>query len=78
MALEKYTKPSSDSYEMHDAASADPELVFPDAEGFRSVPPRVSLAEVIQRSRQLRQWFPSGLPSAEERWRAKSTVEFRL
>jgi hypothetical protein len=33
---------------------------------------------MIQRSRQLRQWFPDGLPSEEERWRAKTTDEFRL
>jgi hypothetical protein len=33
---------------------------------------------MIQRSRQLRQWFPLGLPAAEERWQAKTTEEFHL
>jgi hypothetical protein len=33
---------------------------------------------MIQRSGQLRQWFPLGLPAAEERWQAKTTEEFHL
>jgi hypothetical protein len=47
-------------------------------EGFDSLPPRVSLAEMIERSRQLRCWFPSGLRRAEERWQAKTDVAFHL
>jgi len=30
------------------------------------------------RIRQLRQWFPDAIPTAEERWRAKVHVEFHL
>jgi hypothetical protein len=78
MATEKYTTPSSASYEIHDGTSSRLDLTLPDAEGFRSLPPRVSLARMIQRSRQLRRWFPSGLRSAEERWHAKTAVEFHL
>ena len=54
------------------------DLNLPDGEGIRSFPPRVSLAELIQRNRQLRRWFPSGLRRPEERWQAKTAVEFRL
>ena len=78
MATEKYTKLSSASCEIHDGTSSGLDLTLPDAEGFRSLPPRVSLARMIQRSRQLRRWFPSGLRSAEERWQAKTAVEFHL
>lgn len=78
MAPEKYTTPSSASCEIHDATSLSLELNLPDGEGFRSLPPRVSLAQMIQRSRQLRRWFPSGLRSADERWQAKTATEFHL
>jgi hypothetical protein len=78
MATEKYTTLSSASCEIHDTASPSLELSLPDSEGFRSVPPRVSLAQMIQRSRQLRRWFPSGLRSADERWQAKTVAEFHL
>ena len=78
MATEKYTTPSSASCETPDAASPSLELTLPDAEGFRSLPPRVSLAQMIERSRQLRRWFPSGLRSPDDRWRAKTAAEFHL
>lgn len=78
MAAEKYTKPSSDSCEIHDAPSLDLKLELPEGEEFSSLPPLVSLAELIRRSHQLRQWFPTGLRPAEERWQAKTTVEFHL
>jgi len=54
------------------------DLNFPDEAGIHSLPPRVSLAEMIRRNRQLRQWFPSGLRRPEERWQAKTNVEFHL
>ena len=73
-----YTTPPSASCEIHNASSLSLELNLPDGEAFRSLPPRVSLAELMQRNRELRQWFPSGLRRAEERWAAKSDVEFRL
>ena len=78
MAPEKYTTTSSASCAIHEAAALSLELTLPDAEGFRSLPRRVSLARMIQRSRQLRQWFPSGLRRADERWQAKTTAEFHL
>jgi len=28
--------------------------------------------------RQLRAWFPAGIPTPEERWQAKTTQEFKL
>jgi len=78
MATEKYTTPSSDSCEIREAGAPSLDLTFPDGEPFRSLPPRVSLAQVIERSRPLRRWFPHGLRTAEERWRAKTDVEFHL
>lgn len=30
------------------------------------------------RIRQIREWFPEAIPTAEERWRAKVQVEFHL
>lgn len=62
----------------HDASGPSLELNLPNGEGFRSLPPRVSLAELIQRNRQLRQWFPSSLRRPEERWQAKTAAEFQL
>jgi len=54
------------------------DLNLPDAEGFRSLPPLVSLAKLIERNRQFRECFPAGVRSADERWRARVTEEFRL
>jgi hypothetical protein len=54
------------------------ELNLPDGEAFRPLPPQVSLGCLIQRIRQLRQWFPAGLRTAKERWQAKTNVEFHL
>jgi hypothetical protein len=78
MAIEKYMKPSSASCEIRDAVRPSLELNLPDGGGFRPMPPRVSLARMIERNRQLREWFPSALRSAEERWQAKTSEEFRL
>jgi hypothetical protein len=63
---------------MHDAPAPSLELDLPEGEGFRSLPPRITLAQMIQRNRQLRQWFPSGLRTATERWQAKTAAEFHL
>jgi hypothetical protein len=54
------------------------ELNLPDGEGFAPLPPLVPLSEMIERSRQLRHWFPQGIPSPGERWRAKSELPFVL
>ena len=78
MAAENYSTPSSDSCEIPDASGSSLDLNLPDGEGIRSFPPRVSLAELIARNRQLRRWFPSGLRRTEERWQAKTAVEFHL
>ncbi len=78
MAPAKSTKSSSDSCGLRDAAPPSVDLNLPDPEGFRSLPPVVSLAKMIERNRQFRQWFPAGLPSAIERWQARVTEEFRL
>jgi hypothetical protein len=78
MATAKSTTPSSDSCAIRDAAVAQGPLDFPEQEAFRSLPPPVSLAQMIERSRQLRRWFPNGLRTAAERWQAKTTVVFRL
>jgi len=42
------------------------------------LPPQLSLAEFIARNRQLREWFPQGIPTPEERLRAKTDAEFVL
>jgi hypothetical protein len=78
MGTVNYTTPSSASCEVRDARSASLELDLPEGEAFRSLPPRVSLAAMMKRNRELRQWFPSGLRRPEERWAAKSNVEFHL
>ena len=78
MATEKYTIHSSDSCNIRDAVLQSLDLILPDAENFRSLPPRISLSQMIQQSRQLRQWFPFGLRSAEDRWQAKTAAEFLL
>jgi hypothetical protein len=38
----------------------------------------VTLAQMIERSRQLRRWFPRGLRTPAERWQAKTSEEFHL
>ncbi|HEX5220425.1 MAG TPA: hypothetical protein VFZ59_12715 [Verrucomicrobiae bacterium] len=64
---------------MREAAVAlDLELQLPEDPGFVSRPPLVSLAQVIKRSRQLRAWFPAGIRTPEERWRAKAPEEFKF
>ncbi len=78
MGPENSTKPLSGSCGVHDSAAPDLELDLPEGEGFRSLPPLISLAKMVERSRQLRQWFPSGLPTAAERLQAKTAEEFRL
>jgi len=69
-------KLSSGSCEIRDAPSLD--LHLPDGEGFSPLPPHVSLGQMIRRSHQLREWFPGGLRSPQERWLAKTTHEFQL
>jgi hypothetical protein len=71
-------KHSSDSHESNEGPQSSLDLKLPPGEKFRSLPPLVSIEEMMRRSRQLREWFPAGLPTEQERWRAKSEVEFKL
>jgi hypothetical protein len=78
MGPENSTIHSCASSELRDASPPSLELNLPEGDGFRSLPPLLSLVELIRRSQQLRQWFPSGLPTEEERWQAKGGTVFRL
>jgi len=79
MAQEKSTKASSESCELHDApAKTGLDLNLPEDPEFVSLPPLVSLREMIEKNRRFRSLFPAGLRTAEERWQAKTTQEFRF
>ncbi len=54
------------------------DLVFPVGGFVATLPPLISIEEMIERSRQLRDWFPAGIRSDEERWKAKTDVPFVL
>ncbi len=71
-------KPSSDSSAIRDAARPSLDFDLPDPEGFTSLPTWVSLERMLSGVRQMRAWFPAGIPTAEERWQAKSTQVFKL
>jgi hypothetical protein len=72
------TTPSSASCELREVGAPSLELNLPDGDAFRSLPPRLSWAEWMERNQQLRRWFPAGLPSEEERWERKRPAKFRL
>ncbi len=72
------TTPSSGSCELREVGDPSLDLTLPEGDGFRSLPPELALAEWRRRNRQLRRWFPDGLPSEEERWKRKGAGEFRL
>jgi hypothetical protein len=78
MGIEKSTKPSSESFEFKDAGRPSLDLHLPEEPRRSSLPPLLSLSEMIRRNQQLREWFPAGLPTADERWQAKTTQEFKL
>ena len=78
MEPRKSTTPSCASSAIRDGTTEAGDLVFPEGDPFRSLPPQLSLAEFIVRNRQLREWFPHGIPTPEERWRAKTDAEFIL
>lgn len=63
---------------MNDQTLPSLDLNLPEGEGFRSMPPRLSMAEFVRRNQELRRWFPNGLKTPEERWKAKTEVEFHL
>lgn len=54
------------------------DLHLPEDRKFVSQPPLISIAQMMERSRQLRAWCPGGIRSPEERWQAKTTEEFHL
>ena len=72
------TKPSSDSCAIRDTVRPSIDFDLPDTEGFKSLPPEVSLERMLKGIRQMRAWFPAGIRTAEERWKAKTTEEFVL
>jgi hypothetical protein len=78
MGIKNYTTPLSGSCEIHDPNAGDGDLNLPAAENFRALPPLVSIVQMMERSRQLRRCFPSGLASNEERWRSKTKEAFHL
>lgn len=75
---QKFMKHSSASCDHREAVLPSLELNFPLSEGFRALPPLIPLAQLASRNRRLRRLFAAGLRSDEERWRAKSDLEFQL
>ena len=71
-------KPSSESSVIRDAGRPSLDFDLPNPEGFTSLPTWVSLERMMKVIRQMRAWFPAGIPTPEERWQAKSTQEFKL
>ena len=71
-------KSSSESSGIRDAGRPSLEFDLPNPEGFTSLPTWVSLERMMKGIRQMRAWFPAGIPTPEERWQAKSTQEFKL
>jgi hypothetical protein len=71
-------KPSSESSVIRDAGRPSLDFDLPDSEGFTSMPTRVSLERMMKGIREMRAWFPAGIPTPEERWQAKSTQPFNL
>lgn len=78
MGHKNFTTPSSASYEIRDAPLAGAGLDLPEGIAPRSLPPCIALMDFVRRNRELRQWFPRGVKSAQERWAAKIDVEFSL
>ena len=71
-------KLSSESSVIRDAGRPSLDYDLPNPEGFTSLPTWVSLERMMKGIRQMRAWFPAGIPTPEERWQAKSTQEFKL
>jgi len=78
MGPEKSTTPSWASSVIRDRGRPRLDFDLPDVESFRPLPTNVSLERMQQGIQQARAWFPDGIPTAEERWSAKTDVEFRL
>jgi hypothetical protein len=72
-------KPSTDSSGIPKASpAAENDLEFPIEPGFRAFPPRIPLKDYCRRNRELRELFPKGVPTLEERWKRKVHVPFEL
>jgi hypothetical protein len=71
-------KPSSESSAQAEGPPPRWDFELPMEAAPASLPPLVSLETMMRRNRQLREWFPAGIRSPEERWQAKTDVEFRL
>jgi hypothetical protein len=83
VAIDKFVKPSSEfsaGYSLEAGANSGDELLLPDAEaeGFVSLPPLLTIEEMTGRSRQLREWYPAGVPTTQERWEARVREPFEL
>ncbi len=79
MEAVKSMKPSSASCGTRELrADLIVDLDLPVDPDFRSFPPLIPLADYCRRNRELRQWFPNGIPTDEARWQAKSMVPFEL
>ena len=78
METKNSTTPSSDSSATPDASLLSLDLELPVWDLPRSMPPLVTLPEMMRRIRQLREWFPEGIRTPEERWKAKTDVAFIL
>lgn len=76
MERENSTKLSSEFCAKAEPELPSTELDLPIEKGFRSMPPQLSLAEFVQRNRELRSLFMAGLPTEEERLNRKCSVEF--
>ncbi|MCS1410379.1 MAG: hypothetical protein M2R45_03571 [Verrucomicrobia subdivision 3 bacterium] len=69
---------SFESCENVESSIGAKEIDLPNCEGLRVMPGGGSIEQMMERSHALRQWFPQGIPTAQERWEAKRAVEFRL
>jgi hypothetical protein len=77
-APENSMKHLSDFCVIRDTSQPSLDLDLPVGEKLRCLPPWVTIERMIHLTRQLRQWFPQGLRSPEERWSAKTVEEFHL
>ena len=80
MAPERSTKPSSafSGVDQRKPTQTSGFLDLPYDPTFESRPPQVSFEVMVKEIEFLRTSFPKGLPTDEERLRAKVDVEFRL
>jgi hypothetical protein len=72
-----FTKRFSESSATEDSSMV-PDLEFPVEPNFRPDPPLVSLDIMAERIQQMREMFPNGIPTEEERLARKTPEEFVL